>query len=256
MIPKTIHYCWFGGNEKSALINRCIKSWRKYCPDYEIIEWNEENFDFSNVRFCTEAYNAKKWAFVTDFVRLSVLLENGGIYLDTDVELLKKPDDLLYNDCFMGFEDRRYVNNGSIMGAIPRHSFIKDNMSVYENLSFRNDDGSFNETPSPVYTTELLLYYGLEITKAEQVQYLENGVTVYPCEYFASKDIRTREIRICDHTYSIHHFAGSWQDSTAVNKKLEVDRRRRLERRIGKPAARIVCGIRNRIKRFLNRNKK
>ena len=104
MIPKKIHYCWVGGNSKPPLVKKCIQSWKKYCPDYEIIEWNESNYDISKNIYMKQAYEAKKWAFVTDYMRLDIIYEHGGIYLDTDVELIKNIDDLLSNEAFAGIE--------------------------------------------------------------------------------------------------------------------------------------------------------
>lgn len=160
-IPKIIHYCWFGRNEKPAIIKKCIKSWKKYCPDYQIIEWNEDNFDVNSVPFCQQAYEAKQWAFVSDYVRLKVLLDYGGIYMDTDVELIRSIDAMLPLGCFIGFQHEQFVSNGLIVGAEPHNAFIQENASVYENLSFSNQEDSYKLTVCQEYTTNILQKYGL-----------------------------------------------------------------------------------------------
>ena len=139
MIPKTIHYCWFGRNPKPALAQKCIQSWKKHCPDYTIMEWNEDNYDISSAPlYVRQAYEARKWAFVTDYVRLHVVHDHGGIYMDTDVELKKNPDALLEYSAYFGFEDGQYVNTGLGFGAIPGHPFLKEIMADYEGIPFIN----------------------------------------------------------------------------------------------------------------------
>ena len=117
MIPKIIHYCWFGKKEKSSLAKKCIESWRKYCPDYEIIEWNEENFDLAQYPYIQWCYKNEKWAFLSDFARLLIIGQHGGIYFDTDVELLRNPDELLQYKAFYGFENKQYINTGEGFGS-------------------------------------------------------------------------------------------------------------------------------------------
>ncbi len=139
MIPKVIHYCWFGGGEKSRLMKKCIKSWKKYCPDYEIIEWNEDNFDVNGIEFTKGAYNAKKWAFVTDYARLDIIYKHGGIYLDTDVELLKPLDELLKYKGFFGFEEMGMVNTGVGFGAEKGNLLVKQMRDDYNNDVYSKD---------------------------------------------------------------------------------------------------------------------
>lgn len=137
MIPKVIHYCWFGGNPKSDIIKECIESWKTHLPDFEIIEWNENNFDTTAISYTKEAYEQKKWAFVTDYVRLKVVLENGGMYLDTDVLLHgDRLKELLRYDCWFAQEDTRYVSTGLGFGAIKGHPLLKAMTEVYENTHF------------------------------------------------------------------------------------------------------------------------
>jgi mannosyltransferase OCH1-like enzyme len=136
MIPKKIHYCWFGGNPKSEIIEQCIASWKEYCPDYEIIEWNESNFDVNCTPYTAAAYEAKKWAFVSDYARLKVVYDNGGIYLDTDVLLHNRLDELLMHECWLAQEDIRYVSTGLGFGAQKGHPLIRAMMATYENCVF------------------------------------------------------------------------------------------------------------------------
>ena len=222
-IPKVIHFCWFGGNEKPAIVKKCIKSWRKYCPDYEIIEWNEENFDVNCIPFCQQAYEAKKWAFVSDYARLKVLLEYGGIYMDTDVELLRPIDDLLALECFIGFQHEHFVSNGLIFGAEANHSFVQENAAVYENNSFVSYDDSKKLTVCQEYTTEILKGYGLKVPDTGEIQVV-NGIHVYPSEYFCPYDHRTFQMKKTANTYAIHHFASSWWDKKRKSdyKKLKL----------------------------------
>ena len=125
MIPKVIHYCWFGGNEKTLLILRCIESWKRYCPDYRIIEWNENNYNINACEYTREAYNAGKWAFVSDYARIEILYLYGGIYLDTDVELHSSLDDLLQYDAWFAQDDIRYVNTGLGFGACQKNDLLR-----------------------------------------------------------------------------------------------------------------------------------
>ena len=136
MIPKVIHYCWFGGNPKSEIINNCINSWREFCPEYEIIEWNETNFDVNSIPYIKKAYEEKKWAFVSDFARLWIIYHKGGIYLDTDVLLHKSLDELTKYDCWLASEDVRYVATGLGFGAVKEHFLIKNMMEAYYSLLF------------------------------------------------------------------------------------------------------------------------
>lgn len=210
-IPKTIHYCWFGGNKKPPIIKKCIKSWKKFCPDYKIIEWNEGNFDVHCIPFCEQAYRAKKWAFVSDYARLKVLFEHGGIYMDTDVELIRPIGDLLEFECFLGFQHEHYVSNGLIFGAVPGNSFVRENAAIYESNSFTAQEDSKKLIVCQEYTTELLKSYGLTVPDTGCVQVV-NGVHVFPSDYFCPYDHRTFQMKQTENTYSIHHFASSWWD--------------------------------------------
>ena len=162
MIPKKIHYCWFGRGEKNKLYLSCIESWKKHFPDFEIIEWNEDNFDVNCNDYVREAYESKKYAFVTDYVRLYVLYNYGGIYMDTDVEVLKPLDPFLEHPAFSGFENNDSVPTG-IMAARKKNKWIKDLLNEYNDLKFIKEDGSLDLTTNVVRITELSMKkYGLE----------------------------------------------------------------------------------------------
>lgn len=208
-IPKKIHYCWFGPNQPDSLVNKCIESWRKYLPDYEIILWNETNFDINMNRYVQEAYKEKKWAFITDYVRLYVLYKYGGIYMDSDVEVIKNLDEFLIHGAFSGFEDIKRIPTG-IIGASEKNQWIGYLLSYYDNISFYNSDGSLNLKTNVETITNMSIKKGFDINKEEQVFF--DDVHIYPKEYFAPKSHLTGEIVCTENTYTIHHFAGSWID--------------------------------------------
>lgn len=209
MIPKKIHYFWFGGKEKPKKVIKCLKSWKKYCPDYEIIEWNESNFDIHIIPYIEQAYEARKFAFVSDVARLIVIYEQGGIYMDTDVELLKPLDDLLINKAYMSFENNENVNTGQGFGAISGLSFFKEHIDLYKSVNFQNSDGTYNMKACTKYTTALLVEKGLKLNGQKQsVDY----VTIYPEKYFNPLDSSTGKLNTTKDTYSIHWYASSWMD--------------------------------------------
>lgn len=207
MIPKKIHYCWFGGNPLPELAQRCIESWKKYCPDYEIIEWSETNFDLNYNDYVKEAYEAKKWAFVTDVVRLYALVKHGGIYMDTDVELLKPLDDFLGLEAFSGFEAVDKIPTG-IMASQKNQPLFKELLADYEGEHFLKDDGTPDLTTNVTRITEMCLKHGLVLNNTWQTI---NGFTLFPSEYFCPKDYLTKVIHQTGNTVAIHHFDGSWQ---------------------------------------------
>lgn len=211
MIPKVIHYCWFGYNPYPEIVTKCIESWRKMCPDYEIKCWNEDNFDYKSCEYAREAYDAKKWAFVSDYARLKILAEYGGIYVDTDVELLKSLNDLLENHAFMGFEHGLGINSGLIAGAEKNQQIICELKKQYEKMNFINQDGSLNMTSCVEYTTNFLMKKGL---KRKNVKQIIEGVTIFPTEYFCPKNQFTEKVDIAENTYSIHRYLGTWANDT------------------------------------------
>lgn len=206
MIPKIIHYCWFGGNPLPESAVKCIDSWKKYCPDYAIVEWNEDNFDISSLDYTREAYQAKKWAFITDYVRLYALATVGGVYMDTDVEVLKNIDIFLEEFGFSGFERVDAVPTG-IMAAEKGNLFILQLMEEYNSLHFIREDGTNDLTTNIVRITDAATKRGLKLNNKKQTVC---DFTFYPKEFFCPKNSRTMEIKLTDNTYTIHHFQGSW----------------------------------------------
>ncbi len=237
MATKTIHYCWFGKNKKSKLIKKCIKSWKKLCPDYQIIEWTEDNFDINCCKYVQEAYNAKKWAFVSDVCRFWVLYNYGGIYLDTDVELIKPLDEL--PDNFVGFEKVGVVNSGLIRGAEKGNSICKEMYDSYLVDSFVKKDGTLNLCTVCERESSLLKKYGLK--DVNEIQVLE-GTTVYPTRFFCPIDIETGRLNLTKDTYSIHRYAASWESK---NKVIRGKVYRFLNRCFGKKIAQFFRKILN-----------
>lgn len=217
MIPKIIHYCWFGRNPLPPLALKCIESWKRYQPDYEIKEWNENNFDVNAIPYTAEAYKAKKYAFVSDYARFWILYRYGGVYFDTDVELLKPIDSLLKVGPFMGFEsDYKDINSnltvapGLGLSAYPGMVLYKDFLDLYSNLEFKlKDDGSNTYKTIVNYTTELLIDKGLKPVSGIQKV---GEVYIYPSEYFCPINITTKRLHITKNTYTIHHYMASWSD--------------------------------------------
>lgn len=223
MIPKRIHYCWFGGNPLPASAVRCIESWKRLCPDYEIIEWNEENFDVHCNAYCAAMYAQKKWAFLTDYARLKVVYENGGVYFDTDVELICSPDPVMDQPAFMGMETTSLVNTGLGFGAEKGAAFLRENMAYYEHLM----DFSEPET-CPVITTKLLSEHGFHNGETSEIQRVV-GITIYPPEYFCAKHTHTGLVTITQNTISIHHFDATWNTPEQRRRTLARWRKYRIE---------------------------
>ena len=210
MIPQIIHYCWFGGKEKPDSVIKCMESWTKYCPDYDIKEWNESNFDIHENDYCREAYEAKKWAFVADMARLVVLEKYGGIYMDTDVEVVRPFDNLLTYSAFMCFENRDSVSIGTL-GVEKGNPIIADFLTPYNNRHFVREDGSYDLTTNLKFITPVLTgKYHLVLNGQKQV--LPHDVLVLPMESFIAKDSMTGWIMADESTYAIDYYAASWYD--------------------------------------------
>ena len=209
MIPKTIHYCWFGRNQKPELAEKCIKSWKIYCPDYEVIEWNEDNFDLNSAPlYVQQAYEAKKWAFVTDYVRLWAMVEFGGIYMDTDVEVIKPLDRFLKHKAFAGFEDNRHIQT-AIMACEKSYPFFEKLLRIYDGKTFFNPDGSMDLTTNVSTITEMCLKNGLKQNGEHQII---QGFALYPKDFFCPLSFSTGWLRKTKNTVTVHWFAGSWHD--------------------------------------------
>lgn len=216
-IPKKIHYIWLGGKEEPEILTKCKESWKKYCPDYEIIRWDESNLDLDCCEYCGQAYNSKKFAFASDVVRFDILYKEGGIYLDIDVELLKSLDDLLEHKCFMGFEHKGALNPGLIMGAQKKCKTVKELFDSYKEDKFIMEDGSFNMDTICTRTTHYLQNKGLKLDNTRQTI---DEVEVYPTEYFCPINPITDKKKITDNTYSVHLYYASWFSRKTKLKKL------------------------------------
>lgn len=228
MIPKIIHYGWFGGQPLPEIAVRCMESWKRYCGDYETVEWNESNFDVNMARYSKEAAQVGKWAFVADVVRFYALYNYGGIYLDVDVEILKPLDGFLNAGMFIGFESERFINSGQGFGAVKNHYLIKKMMDIYTDLPFIYPDGTLNTTPSPKYTSKIMSDEGFELNNARQTI---GDVEVYPKDYFCPKDWLTLEMNVTPNTHSIHHFLASWWTEEEKKKRDENLKFERMAKR-------------------------
>lgn len=206
-IPRIIHYFWFGKKEKPDIVKRCIESWHKFCPDYEIKEWNEDNYDVSKNRFSGEAYREGKWAFVTDYARLDVIYANGGIYFDTDVEVIRTLDDLLYNKAFFGMGNYGRIATGLGFGSIRESLILKELLAVYENKSFYRVDGEPDLTTNTMKETPVFEKRGF--VQEDKFQMIE-GMVIFPSEVFSPNVPGTDVTNITENTFSIHHNAFSW----------------------------------------------
>lgn len=209
-IPKKIHYCWFGKNKISDQCKKWMESWKYYCPDYEMIEWNEENYNVHKNRYISQAYEMKKWAFVSDYARIDIVNEYGGIYLDTDVEIIKNIDELLLNDAFCGFETTQYVNYGLGFGSRKNNSILSEIKAYYDDINFVLSDGKINQITCPMMQTLIMKKHGLKCNGEFQTV---NGMTVYPSRILSGMSPYSFRIeRNATDTYMIHHYEGSWVD--------------------------------------------
>lgn len=206
-IPKTIHYCWFGKKEMPSQYKEWIRSWKKHCPNYEIIEWNEDNYDVRKSRYASQAYDLKKWAFVADYARIDIINECGGVYLDTDVELVKNIDVLLMNDAFCGFESSQYVAYGLGFGSKKCNPVLSEIKEHYDNMDFVSCDGKLNQITCPVIQTEIMRKHGLECNGKFQIV---DGMVVYPSRILCGMSPHSYRVERNLTAYAIHHFAASW----------------------------------------------
>ena len=223
MIPKIIHYCWFGGNPLPPLAEKCIASWKRFLPDYEIKEWNEQNFDINIIPYTAEAYQAKKYAFVSDYARFWILYHYGGLYFDTDVEVIKPMGSIIAKGAFMGCEQdsksgiELTVAPGLGLAVESKHEIYKAILEEYDSFHFLNEDGSNNDKTVVEYVTEILKKHGLR--NSPGIQNI-NGINVYPSEYFCPRNTVTKRMHITNNTYTIHHYMASWKDGGFNLKKI------------------------------------
>lgn len=215
MIPKIIHYCWFGNKRIPHQFKKYIKTWKKFCPDYEIICWNENNYDINKIPYTKEAASLKKWAFVTDYARLDIIDKYGGIYLDTDVEICKSLNSLLKNKGFCGFEVSGFINFGLGFGAEPNNKIISEIKRYYEKRSFKNDLENNELITCPIIQTEIFLKHGLKKNNTKQII---NDIHVYPSDFFCPMNYSQILNNFTKNTFSIHHYSATW-----YNKKDRFD---------------------------------
>lgn len=243
-IPKVIHYCWFGRGPKSSLINKCIASWQKYLFDYEIIEWNEDNFDLDTNIFVKEAYQCQKYAFVSDYVRLYVLYKYGGIYMDTDCEVLKPLDKFLNHESFSGYEKINLIPT-AIMGAKKNNYWIKMLLDYYQDRHFILSDGNLDTTTNVLIISKITSdAYNLTLNNQE-INF--NGNVIYPKEYFCPKNGFETKALITKNTYTIHHFNGSWHDDKT---KLRNQKKLKLVKVFGLKIGTIILELNEAYSRY------
>ncbi len=214
MIPKVIHYCWFGRKPLPELALRCIDSWKKYLPNHSIKEWNEDNYDINKNQYIREAYAAKKYAFVSDYARFDILYHYGGIYFDTDVELVKNLQPIINKGAFAGCESEGLLNTGLGFGSEPNLVILKEILNSYNNECFIKKNGSFNTKTVVERVSKIFQKHGF--TKTGEAQNVAE-FTIYPAEYFCPKSFQSGRLTITENTYSIHHFDSSWYNSEEKN---------------------------------------
>lgn len=237
MIPKKIHYCWFGKGKKTELMKNCIKSWKKFLPDYEIIEWNETNFNVNQSIYAKEAYKAKKYSFVSDYARLKIIYDNGGIYFDCDIELIKDMQEILEKGSYFACENGNVVNTGLGFAAERKNEVVKAMLDEYKDLHFINENNKMALVPCPIKNTNALVKLGWD--KQDKLSNIK-GVTIYPTNYFCPYNYNTGEMKITENTYSIHHCEATWLDD--YEKKLFNDKKK-LVARFGKKLGKILYYI-------------
>lgn len=235
MIPKIIHYCWFGGKPLPESAKKCIASWHRFLPDYEIKEWNESNYDVHKTRYADEAYAAGKYAFVSDYARFDILYHEGGLYFDTDVEIIKPLDDIIVRGPFMGREAGAYIRNicngfegnglavapGLGLGVNPGLDLYREFLEAYRDLMFRNEDGTQNTKTIVCYTSEILVKHGLN-NDNDNPQFVD-GVWIYPSDVFCPMDhTKGNKLTITSRTVSIHHYDCSWIDHNTFGFRLHL----------------------------------
>ena len=209
LIPKKLHYMWLGRKPLPDNLKKCIGSWRKYCPDYEIIEWNEDNYDISKHPYMEQAYQAGAYGFVPDYARIDILYTEGGFYLDTDVEIQRSIDCLRYQRAFCGVEKWQIINFGGLSGSVKGNPMLKEFLDEREKIYFLNEDGTQNKNTCGFYDTRVALKHGYKINGESQTV---GDINIYASDYFQPYDYMSGIINETENTYSVHWFSGGWLD--------------------------------------------
>lgn len=250
MIPKIIHYCWFGGKPLDEKSKKCIESWKKYFPDYEIIQWNESNFNVNEIEFMKKAYDNQKWAFVSDVARLLIIYEYGGFYFDTDVEIIKSFNDIIDDgfEGYFGLEHDLLPNSGLGFGAIKHQKVIKELIDVYKNLDYDRYSEELGKVACPIVTGDLLRKKGFK--NKNQIQFISD-IKIFTCDYFDPINYQNGKVSLTNNTHSIHWYNASWQE---LNEKIEQEKLRKLNSIFGIKLGEKIYGISYCIKKegFIN----
>ena len=226
-IPKIIHYCWFGHGEYDEKIKNCMKTWEEVLPEYKVMRWDEDSFDLDSCTYVKQAYEKKRWAFVTDYVRFKMLREYGGIYMDTDMEILKPLDEFLDNEVFLSFKQlpkmATNTNHGlssAVIGAVKGNHYFDPIIEQLESRSYLTEDGQEDVTPIAKYLTDMLYEHGLA---ADNTLQKIDGIAIYPNEYLCPTllSMATGEFVITENTYAVHHYAGSWRTPEIMSMLIE-----------------------------------
>ena len=237
MIPHVIHYCWFGGNPLPELAKKCIASWEKFLPGYEIKEWNETNFDVNCSNYVREAYQAQKWAFVSDYARFWILYNYGGLYFDTDVEVIKPIDDIIEKGAFMGCEVSDKCAPGLGLGVNPGLGLYKEILDSYDSAHFFNENGSYNYLTVVDRVTAILENYGFK--DVNSIQRIAD-INIYPKDYFCPMDYTTGKLEITSNTRTIHWYDASWLDNKMKKRHIRNEQiRNKLPGNLGKIVSKI-----------------
>lgn len=212
-IPKIIHFCWFGHGQYDEKMKFCMESWNEFCPEYQIMKWDEESFDLSSCLYAKQAYEKKRWAFVTDYVRFKVLEQYGGIYMDTDMQLLKSLDGFLHDDAFFSFKQlvegmKLYTLTSGIIGSVKGNTLFEPLIESFESRSYLNEKGEEDMTPVAAFLTDILVKHNFEQNNELQKK---DGIAVYPNDYLCPTLLKGNDVVITENTAAIHHFVGTWR---------------------------------------------
>lgn len=218
-IPKIIHYCWFGPSKITDEAKRNIMNWHEKCPNFEFKFWNESNFDINQNEYTKSAYENKEWAFISDYARLAILYEYGGVYIDVDVELLKPLNSLLDNEMFTGLENTDAINTGLMVGAVPKNDTVLSLMKLYQDRGTNKIDNRFDETTCVEITTDYFYKLGFQYKNKNQKV---NNCMIYSTEYFCPQLLGSRKVKITDNTFSIHHYSASWHKEKGIKRKVAI----------------------------------